>query len=197
MGMQTALIPNFEAAFMAMDRVLKLLEKVTRELDKAGVPYAVVGGNAVAAWVATVDPEAVRSTKDVDILASREHLATMEESLDRIGFDMIDVMGVTMFVDRTNPNPKSGVHVVIANEKIRPHYRYPAPDVGDAVRSTSGYSVINLPALVAMKLQSFRLVDQTHMVDLKSVGLITPDLVDLLPADLQERLRHIPEPDTH
>lgn len=37
-------------------------------LERAGIPYVVVGGNAVATWVARVDLEAVRNTKDVHLL---------------------------------------------------------------------------------------------------------------------------------
>ena len=43
-------------------------------LEEAGVPYAVIGGNAVAAWVSRVDKAAVRNTQDVDILLRREEL---------------------------------------------------------------------------------------------------------------------------
>ena len=32
------------------------VETATAALEQRGVPYAVVGGNAVAAWVASVDP---------------------------------------------------------------------------------------------------------------------------------------------
>ena len=55
---------------MAVDRVEKLLLKIASTLDAKGLDYAIVGGNAVAAWVATVDDGAVRATKDVDILGS-------------------------------------------------------------------------------------------------------------------------------
>ena len=37
-------------------------------LRQAGIAHVVVGGNAVAAWVASVDQEAVRNTKGVDLL---------------------------------------------------------------------------------------------------------------------------------
>ncbi len=59
---------------MAMERVEQRLRRVTRALDDAGVPYAVVGGNAVAAWVARVDPASTRTTKDVDLLVRRADL---------------------------------------------------------------------------------------------------------------------------
>lgn len=42
-----------------MNAVLKVrerLERTCRCLGQAGVPYAIIGGNAVAAWVSTVDP---------------------------------------------------------------------------------------------------------------------------------------------
>ncbi len=53
---------------MALDDVTDRLHRVTRALGDANVPYALVGGQAVALWVATKDPAAVRTTKDVDLL---------------------------------------------------------------------------------------------------------------------------------
>ena len=37
-------------------------------LEARSIPYAVIGDNAVAAWVSRIDEAAVRNTKDVDIL---------------------------------------------------------------------------------------------------------------------------------
>ncbi len=49
---------------MAVERVEQRLRKVTAALNDADVPYGVIGGNAVAAWVAKADPGALarRST---------------------------------------------------------------------------------------------------------------------------------------
>ena len=182
---------------MAMWRVEELLRKTTEALNASAVPYAVVGGNAVAAWVTTVDPDAVRATKGVDILARRDDLAQIADVLLQVGFVRDDVLGVTVFINKEDPSPKRGLHVVIANERIRAHYAHPAPNISDINKDIAAYPVVDLHALVAMKLQSFRPIDQAHIVDLKGVGLITPTLIAKLPADLQERLKQVPEPDTH
>ena len=52
----------------AVEKVRERLHRAASALEAAGIPYAVVGGNAVAAWVATVDEAAVRNTQDVDLL---------------------------------------------------------------------------------------------------------------------------------
>ncbi len=49
----------------AVERVKERLARAVAALEKAGVSYAVAGGNAVAAWVSRVDEAAVRNTQDV------------------------------------------------------------------------------------------------------------------------------------
>jgi hypothetical protein len=178
---------------MAVERVQQLLMKVTGTLDQAGVPYAVIGGNAVAAWVSTKDPEAIRTTKDVDILVRRQDFAALTTALQKIDLMPVEVLGVSMFVEREHPSPKSGVHLVFVGERIRAHYVHAPPDLLGATRSDLGYQVIDLPSLVAMKLQANRAIDQAHMIDLKSVGLIDDDLIRRIPPDLRERLLKILE----
>ncbi len=176
---------------MAMWRVEELLRKVTDALNGAKVPYAVVGGNAVAEWVSTVDEDAVRATKDVDVLTRRDCIPAMTQALAAIDLIPTEVMGVYMFVDKEDPSPKRGVHVVIANERIRPQYAHPAPDVTKAVRSKAGFMVIDLPSLVAMKLQAYRPIDQAHLIDMLSLNLISDDVADALPPDLKPRLDEV------
>jgi hypothetical protein len=48
---------GWERAAMAAEKVKQRLARSTAALEKAGVPYAVVGGNAVAEWVGRVDEE--------------------------------------------------------------------------------------------------------------------------------------------
>ncbi len=176
---------------MAVDRVEKLLRKIARALNRAKIDYAVIGGNAVAAWVATVDEGAVRATKDVDLLIRRNDLPRTIEALRPLGLVSIDVLGVQMFVDRLRPNPKTGAHVVFGGERIRPHYRHPAPDPSHAATCGDGFRLIDLAPLVAMKLQADRPIDQAHLQDLHSVGLIGKRVRNFLPADLRGKLNQL------
>ncbi len=172
---------------MAVEHVERLLRRVTSALDAAAIAYAVVGGNAVAAWVATVDDGAVRATKDVDVLLRRSDFDRAAAALEPAGMIPIEVLGVPMFVDREKPNPKTACHVIFANENVRASDRHAAPDVTHAVESPGGYRVLELGELVAMKLQAYRLVDRVHLLDLRRLGLVRPAILESLPADLRER----------
>ena len=85
-----------ERMVSAVERVRERLSRATAALEAAGVPYAVVGGNAVAAWVATVDPGAVRNTQDVDILLRRSDLDAAERALATAGFVRRHVAGIDL-----------------------------------------------------------------------------------------------------
>jgi len=173
---------------MAVERVERQLREVTGALDDARIEYAVVGGNAIAAWVASVDAEAVRTTKDVDLLVNRGDLARMRETLDPLGYEQAEVLGVWMFMHSENPSPKSAVHLLFANEVVRPGDVAPAPSASDAVTHLDDFRVLDLRNLVAMKLQAFRKRDQVHIYDLISIGLVDRSWVERYPAELGARL---------
>ncbi len=59
---------------MALDDIADRLQRITSAFRGGGVSYALVGGQAVALWVATKDPAAVRTTKEVDVLLARAEL---------------------------------------------------------------------------------------------------------------------------
>jgi hypothetical protein len=62
----------------AVEAVRERARRATAALGDAGIPYAVAGGNAVAAWVARVDRTAVRNTQDVDIIVCRSDFARVK-----------------------------------------------------------------------------------------------------------------------
>ncbi len=184
-------VSSFRVHVMAVDRVERRLKRVTAALDAAGVRYAVVGGNAVAAWVGRADPGATRATKDVDLLVRRADLDRVTEIMNGLGFRREDLRSPVLFTDPDEPSRRSGVHLVWADELVRPSYPCPAPSVTEAVRDPEGFWVLDLPALVRMKLTSNRDIDRAHVADMLGVGLIDEPIRKTLPPALRERLDDI------
>jgi hypothetical protein len=176
---------------MALEDVTQRLERFTRCLNEAGVEYALVGGQAVALWVATIDPAAVRTTKDVDVLLNRTDLPAARAAARSAGMDYFEIMGVGMFIDREDPNPRHGVHLVWAGEKVRPHEPVPAPSVEDRQTLPGGRQVVSLQKLVEMKLTAFRDQDRVHLRDMIDVGLIDDAVARQLPTELAKRLTQL------
>ncbi len=108
-----------------------------------------------------------------------------------LDFQREDLRPLILFVDAQEPSRRSGVHLVWANELIRASYVCAAPSVGESVRDPQGFNVIDLPALVRMKLTSFRRIDQVHIEDMLSVGLIDETVRQGLPEELEQRLSEV------
>ncbi|HMF38525.1 MAG TPA: hypothetical protein VKF17_17930 [Isosphaeraceae bacterium] len=181
---------SLERMVRAVEKVRNRLLRAATALEQAQVPYAVVGGNAVAAWVARVDESAVRNTQDVDIVLRRGDLEIAKDALAAAGFVYRHAKGVDMFLDGPEAKAREAVHVVFSGEKVRPEYLLPVPDVTDA-EQTPEFRLLNLEPLVRMKLTSFRRKDQVHLLDLAEVGLVDEDWVMRVPPELRERLQEL------
>lgn len=174
----------------AVELVRERLLRATKALESAGIPYAVAGGNAVAAWVATVDPAATRNTQNVDILLRRADIESAAQALAAVGFVRRHVAGMDMFLDGPNAKARDAVHAIPATEKIRPEYAIASPDVTDA-QVVGPFRLLSLEALVKMKLTSFRDKDRVHLRDLLDVGLVDATWTARLPSELAKRLQHL------
>ena len=140
----------------AVEKVRERLNRAVAALKAADIPYAVAGGNAVAAWVSRVDEAAVRNTQDVDILLRREDLEQAKQALGAAGFVFRHAKSVDMFLDGPRAKVRDAVHVMFAGEKVAPDYLTHAPDV-TAVDATGPFHVVDFEPLVQMKLTSYRL----------------------------------------
>jgi hypothetical protein len=179
---------SWERMIRAVEKVRARLDRAVAALEGAGIPYAVAGGNAVAAWVSRVDEEAVRNTRDVDIVLRRSDLDRAKTALGAAGFVFRHVKNVDMFLDGPNAKARDAIHVVFAGEKISPDYVAPAPDVTEA--DVSGpFHVVDLEPLVRMKLTSYRLKDRVHLLDMIDVGLIDGTWPSRFPGELADRLQ--------
>jgi hypothetical protein len=173
-----------------VEKVRDRLLRSTAALEAAGVPYAVIGGNAVMAWVEQIDESAVRFTQDVDLVLRREDLGRATEALARAGFVHRRVAGIDMFLDGPGAGPRDAVHVIFSGEKVRPEYVAVVPDAGESV-SFKTYRVLSLEALVRMKLTSYRDKDKTHLRDMLEIGLIDAAWPARYPPELASRLQHL------
>ena len=152
----------------AVEKVRERLERSTSALSRAGIPYAVIGGNAVRAWVAQADEAAVRTTRDVDLLLRRTDLPAARTALEQVGFVYRHSAGIDMFLDGPDAKARDAVHVLLANEKVHEDDLVAAPDVTD-VTDIDGTSVLTLESLVRMKLNVFRDKDRMHLRDMLDV----------------------------
>lgn len=181
---------SWERVERAVERVRERLLRATAALERAGVPYAVIGGNAVAAWVARADEAAVRNTQDVDLLLRRADLAHATTALEQAGFVHRHVRGLNMFLDGPEAKARDAVYIVFAAEKVKRDYELPAPDVAESEQAAR-YRILSLEPLVRMKLTSFRDKDRVHVRDLLEVGLIDASWRDRLPPSLAARLQEL------
>jgi len=178
-----------------LDRMVKAVEKVrerlfrtTQVLDNAGIAYAVVGGNAVGAWVAKIDEGSVRNTRDVDILIQRDDLEAVKAAMEADGFIFGNAYGVDFFLDSPDAKPSEGVHLLYAGEKVKESDLVPTPLLSESERGAA-FQVISLEPLVRMKLVSNRDKDRTHVRDMIQLGLIDATWPARFPPVLAERLQ--------
>jgi hypothetical protein len=179
---------SWQRMIRAVERVQQRVLRTAGTLQRAGIPYAVAGGNAVAAWVSRVDEAAVRNTQDVDIVLRRSDFEAAKAALAEAGFVYRHSAGIDMFLDGPDAKARDAVHIVFAGEKVRPEYTAVAPDVSES-EPTAPFRILTLEALVRMKLTSFRDKDRMHLRDLLDVRLIDAGWLERLPSNLATRLQ--------
>lgn len=176
----------------AVEKVQERLRKAAGVLEEAGIPYAVVGGNAVRIWVAQVDEAAVRNTRDVDILVRRDDLPRIRQTLESIGFVYRHAAGLTMFLDGNQAKARDSVHLVFSGEMVREDDPEPNPEL-EPYEFGEGFRTLPLETLVRMKLNSHRLKDRVHVLDMISVGLIDESWLTKYSDTLRSRLQRLLE----
>lgn len=181
---------SWDRMIEAVQAVRERALRATAALEKARIPYAMAGGNAVAAWVSRVDRAAVRNTQDVDILVRRSDLPAVKTALEGAGFVQATVMDVVCFIDGEKGSPRDAVHLLFAGEKVRDSYPLPTADVTERVEADD-YCVVSLEALLRMKLNSFRDKDRTHLRDLLDLGLIDATWLTRLIPEHAARLQQL------
>src|ERR1051325_6905647 len=191
--MAVALQPfSLERIQRAVDKIHDRLIRATSALERAGIPYAVVGGNAVIAWISRVAPELVRFTRDVDLLLRRDDLDEAVAALGREGFVYRHVRGLDIFRDGAESRVRDSIHVMFAGERMTGEDIVPNPGIEESEQADE-YRVLNLEALVRTKLVADREKDHLHLQDMFEAGLIDESWVNRYPPELADRLRKVLE----
>jgi hypothetical protein len=174
----------------AVEKIRERLERTARTLEQAGIQYAIIGGNAVRAWVAQADEAAVRTTRDVDILLRRSDWPAAKAALEAAGFVYRHAKSIDMFLDGPDAKARDAVHVLFAGEKVLPTDLVAAPDVSES-ENIQNHRTLTLEALVRMKLNSFRIKDRMHLLDMIDVELLDASWCDRFPPELAARLKEL------
>ena len=184
------LISGWERVAREVEKVRQRLRRSTQALELAGIPYAVIGGNAVAEWVGRVDPAAVRNTQDVDILIRRSDFDAVKVALEAVGFIYRHAASIDMFLDGVGGKARDAVHMLFANEKVRAEYVAPTPDVSESEMGVD-FRTLTLEALLRMELTAFRAENAMLVRVLIDVGLVDDTWPQRLQPELAARLQQL------
>ena len=173
-----------------VEQLFLSMRRLHDALDRAGIPYEIIGGLAVFLHVERVDPARSRLTRDIDAMIRRTDLPRIQEAVAPFGLIFRHVAGVDMLVDEENPKAKTAIHLLMAGERVRTDSLEPNPDLG-AGEFILGARVASIEDLLRMKLTSFRLKDRVHVQDMDGAGLITSSIEELLSPLLRDRLAQV------
>jgi len=188
---------SWERMSEGIEKVKARLKRATATLDAAGIEYAVIGGNAVAAWVSRVDDSVVRNTRDVDLLVRRADMPRIIPAMRDAGFihRSVSILGgkgrIEMFLDGPGAKVREGVHLIFADEKVNEEAIEPSPGVSDIDPTHRDFRLIDLLALVTMKLTAYRRKDQVHLLDMMEIGQLDASWLPRVPPALRQRLQDL------
>lgn len=95
-----------------------------------------------------------------------------------------------VFIDGPAGSVRDALHILYAGEKVRVDPPQPNALVADS-EDAGDFQLISLPALVAMKLSSWRDKDRVHLRDLLGTRLIDATWLARVPDNLRPRLQQI------
>ena len=108
------------------------------------------------------------------------------------GFRYHKAAGPDMFLEGDNDSVRYAIHLVFANQMVKQDDFEPNPDV-EPTEYGAGIRTLPLERLVRMKLNSFRLKDRVHLIDMIQVGLLDAGWISKFPTVLAERFRSLVE----
>lgn len=144
--------------FAGKDEVHKSLRRIVKRLEKAGIPYAIMGGMAVNAH------KYQRTTGDVDVLLTPEGFAEFQKRFVSKNYARQEGHG-RRFLDRTNNIQVDCLVTGLFPGSGKPG-PLPFPDPTDVSVEIEKIRVVNLVTLIQFKLAARRYRDFGDVVEL-------------------------------
>jgi hypothetical protein len=175
--------------YMTNGDVFTTLRNLTRRLEEENIPYALVGGMALAAH------GFVRMTQDVDLLMTREGLQTFKEKFEGRGYVLAFSGAQKTFRDTET---QVRIEILITGDYPGDGKPKPVafPDPAVIYTERGGMRVIPIETLIELKLASgisasHRLRDLADVQDLITTLKLPIEFVDRLDSSVQETFRNL------
>lgn len=175
--------------YMTNGDVFTTLRNLTRRLEEENIPYALVGGMALAAH------GFVRMTQDVDLLMTREGLETFKEKFEGRGYVLAFSGAQKTFRDTET---QVRIEILITGDypgdgKPKP-VSFPDPSIVFTERG--GMRVIPIETLIELKLASgmsasHRLRDLADVQDLISTLKLPIEFAERLDSSVREKFQEL------
>jgi hypothetical protein len=169
-------LKEIDMFFRGRDPVHKTMKRLTKRLEKAGIPYAIVGGMAVYAH------RYRRTTYGLDVLLTRDGFAEFRRRFVPKSYSPTE--RPCRFVDKT-----SGITVDVLVTGLFPGSDKPGPvaypDPANVTEEIEKVQVIDLPTLIQLKLAARRHQDFADVVNPISTHNLNESFVDKLHTSLR------------
>ncbi len=184
-----ALLEEASKYYMTRGDVFTTLQNLTRRLGEENIPYALVGGLALAAH------GFVRMTQDVDILMTREGLGSFKEKFEGRGYVLAFSGAQKTFRDAET---QVRIEILVTGDypgdgKPKP-VAFPDPSIVYTERG--GMRIIPIEKLIELKLASgmsapHRLRDLADVQDLIATLKLPIELAESLDESVRETFRQL------
>ena len=108
------------------------------------------------------------------------------------GFQYRKAAGLSMFLEGRRDSVRNAIHLVFANQFVRPDDHEANPEI-EPTEYGDGIRTLPQDRLVRMKLNSYRLKDRVHLLDMIQLGIIDESWLSKFPEPLAERLKSLLE----
>lgn len=175
--------------YMTNGDVFTTLRNLTKRLEEENIPYALVGGMALAAH------GFIRMTQDVDLLMTREGLETFKEKFEGRGYALAFSGAQKTFRDTET---QVRIEILITGDYPGDGKPKPVafPDPAIVYTERGGMRVIPIETLVELKLASgmsapHRLRDLADVQDLITTLKLPIEFAERLDSSVRETFRNL------